>query len=113
MSRRARNGPMPRRRQFWPKQLVTRARLLHISTDFVFDGAASVPYSPDAPTNPINVYGKTKRAGELSILNVYPTGSVIVRTSWVYGSRGRNFALAILRLLKEKGMARVVSDQIG
>lgn len=60
----------------------SRARLLHISTDFVFDGAGSVPYSPEAPTNPLNVYGKTKRDGELSILRVYPAGSVIVRTSW-------------------------------
>lgn len=91
----------------------SHARLLHISTDFVFDGAGSVPYSPDAPTSPLNVYGKTKRDGELSILNVYPAGSVIVRTSWVYGSRGRNFVLTMLRLLRERGMARVVSDQIG
>lgn len=89
------------------------ARLLHISTDFVFDGAASRPYSADFPPNPLNTYGRTKRAGEVAILEAYPAGSIIVRTSWVYGSVGQNFALTMLRVLKEKRQARVVSDQIG
>jgi dTDP-4-dehydrorhamnose reductase len=91
----------------------TGARLIHISTDFVFDGTASVPYRPDAPTNPLSVYGATKRAGEQEVLNVLPHRSVILRTAWVYAAQGRNFVHTMLRVLKASGSARVVADQIG
>ena len=88
------------------------AAVLHFSTDYVFDGSANSPYAPDAPTNPINTYGRTKREGELAII---ATGvpSVIVRTSWVYALAGRNFVRAILAQLEQGKPLRVVSDQLG
>jgi dTDP-4-dehydrorhamnose reductase len=89
------------------------ARLLHISTDFVFDGQSCVPYRPDAPTNPLSVYGRTKRAGEEAVQGLLPERSVILRTAWVYAALGRNFMNTMLRLLREKGAVRVVSDQVG
>lgn len=89
------------------------ARLIHISTDFVFDGTASVPYRPDAVTNPLNVYGKTKRDGELVVLKNLPDRFVIVRTAWVYAATGSNFVRTMLRILSAKGSARVVADQVG
>ena len=89
------------------------ARLVHISTDFVFDGTSSVPYKPGDKTNPQNVYGLTKRAGEQAVLETYAAGSVIVRTAWVYAPLGSNFVLTMLRILRANGVARVVSDQIG
>lgn len=89
------------------------ARLIHISTDFVFDGAASVPYRPDAATNPLNVYGRTKRDGELAVLEELPERSVIMRTAWVYAATGANFVRTMLRVLGAKGSARVVADQVG
>lgn len=88
-------------------------RLIHISTDFVFDGAASVPYRPHAATNPLNVYGRTKRDGELAVLEELPDRSVIVRTAWVYAATGSNFVRTILRILSATGSARVVADQVG
>jgi dTDP-4-dehydrorhamnose reductase len=91
----------------------TGARLIHISTDFVFDGTASVPYRPDAPTNPLSVYGATKRDGEQEVLNVLPERSVILRTAWVYAAQGRNFVHTMLRVLKGSGSVRVVADQVG
>ncbi len=89
------------------------ARLIHLSTDFVFDGAASVPYRPEAATNPLNVYGRTKRDGELAVLEELPDRSVIVRTAWVYAATGSNFVRTMLRVLGAKGSARVVADQVG
>lgn len=89
------------------------ARLIHISTDFVFDGAASVPYRPDADTNPLNVYGRTKCDGELAVLEELPDRSVIVRTAWVYAATGSNFVRSMLRILGAKRSARVVADQVG
>jgi dTDP-4-dehydrorhamnose reductase len=89
------------------------ARLVHISTDFVFDGLASSPYRPEASTNPLNVYGRTKRAGEEAVLGILPERSVVLRTAWVYAAEGRNFVRTMLRLMAANGSVRVVSDQIG
>lgn len=91
----------------------TGSRLLHISTDFVFDGRGSRPYPPDAATNPQSVYGRTKRGGEEAILQVLPDSSVILRTAWVYAAEGNNFVRTMLRLLGSKGHVRVISDQVG
>lgn len=88
-------------------------RLLHISTDFVFDGAKNTPYTVDEKTNPINVYGASKLAGEQAIKAYCPVNSAIVRTSWVYSSHGNNFVKTMLRLMAEKERLSVVSDQIG
>jgi dTDP-4-dehydrorhamnose reductase len=89
------------------------ARLLHLSTDFVFDGASSVPYSADAATNPLNVYGATKRAGEASVAQALPERSVILRTAWVYAAHGHNFVRTMLRIMRASGSVRVVADQTG
>ena len=89
------------------------ARLIHISTDFVFDGTASTPYMPGAVTNPLGVYGNTKRDGELAVLHAAPESSVIVRTAWVYAAAGANFVRTMLRLMRTHGAVRVVADQVG
>lgn len=89
-----------------------RALLIHYSTDYVFDGAKSTPYLEDDVPNPLNVYGRTKLGGEQAVQAV--GGSyLILRTSWIYAARGRNFFLTIRRLLREKDELRVVADQIG
>ena len=89
------------------------ARLIHISTDFVFDGASSSPYSPDTPPNPLSVYGRTKRDGELAVLGAIPDASVIVRSAWLYSRTGGNFVKTMLRLMGQRDELSVVSDQIG
>jgi dTDP-4-dehydrorhamnose reductase len=89
------------------------ARLIHISTDFVFDGAASSPYRPDATTHPLSVYGETKRDGERAVLAALPERSIIVRSAWVYASTGANFLRTMLRVMRANGSARVVADQVG
>ncbi|MDN3389534.1 dTDP-4-dehydrorhamnose reductase [Pseudoalteromonas sp. APC 3691] len=88
-------------------------RLLHISTDFVFDGTKNTPYTVDDKTNPINVYGASKLAGEQAIKAHCPVNSAIVRTSWVYSSHGNNFVKTMLRLMAEKEQLSVVCDQVG
>jgi len=85
------------------------ARLVHISTDFVFDGTSGVPYAPDAPTNPVCAYGSSKLAGE----KLAGEGALIVRTAWVYAPTGGNFVRTMLRLMAERPEVRVVADQIG
>ena len=102
-----------------PRHLATAAahapgtRLIHLSTDFVFDGAASVPYRPEAATNPLSVYGTTKLAGERAVLEELPGRSVVLRTAWVYAAEGANFVRTMLRVMKANGTVRVVSDQVG
>lgn len=89
------------------------ARVIHVSTDFVFDGLASEPYAPDSPTNPLSVYGRTKRLGEQAVLAALPIRSVVLRTAWVYAEQGSNFVLTMLRLMKQRKSLGVVVDQIG
>jgi len=90
-----------------------RARLIHISTDFVFDGCASDPYRPDSLTNPIGVYGRTKREGEIAVLDEMPAGAVVLRTAWLYAEAGKNFVTTMLRLMAERGEVSVVTDEVG
>lgn len=87
-------------------------QLIHISTDYVFDGNSSKALTETASTNPINVYGLTKLAGEKSCLHQNPK-AIIVRTSWVYSSFGNNFVKTMSRLMQEKDSLNVVNDQIG
>ena len=87
-------------------------RLVHISTDFVFDGRAPRPYAPGANPSPLGIYGASKWRGEQAVL-ASGASHAVVRTSWVYGPGGRNFVLTMLRLMREQGAVRVVNDQIG
>ena len=86
--------------------------LIHISTDFVFDGEVKLPYTEEDTTNPISVYGKTKRDGELAIISNLPQ-HFIIRTSWLYSEFGNNFVKTMLRLSKEREELSVVDDQMG
>lgn len=86
--------------------------LIHYSTDYVFDGSKAGPYNEDDTPNPLGVYGKSKLAGEQAIRDVQGK-HLILRTSWVYSTHGRNFLLTMQRLLQEKPELRVVADQIG
>ena len=86
--------------------------LIHYSTDYVFDGLKAEPYNEDDRPNPLGVYGKSKLAGEQAIRDVQGK-YLILRTSWVYSTHGRNFLLTMQRLLQEKPELRVVADQIG
>jgi dTDP-4-dehydrorhamnose reductase len=87
------------------------ARLLHLSTDFVFDGESGRAYLPTDPANPLSVYGCSKLGGERHVV-MGGTG-VVLRTSWVYAARGKNFVLTMLRLMRERDQISVVCDQIG
>ena len=88
------------------------AKLIHISTDYVFDGTSSIALNEEEETNPINVYGASKRAGEIACLKENPD-SVIIRTSWVYSKIGNNFVKTMQRLMQERESINVVNDQIG
>ncbi|GGA63154.1 NAD(P)-dependent oxidoreductase [Flavobacterium palustre] len=87
-------------------------KLIHVSTDYVFDGNSAVALTEEAATNPINVYGVTKLAGEKACLAANPE-AVIIRTSWVYSSFGNNFVKTMSRLMEERDSLNVVNDQIG
>jgi len=87
-------------------------RLLHLSTDFVFDGKSNRAYLPGDQTNPLSAYGMSKLGGERHVLNGSGSG-IVLRTAWVYAAKGRNFVLTMLRLMREKEQVSVVCDQIG
>ena len=90
-----------------------QAKLIHISTDYVFDGESDKPYIETDETNPINVYGRTKLAGEKVIQEFMPIDAIIIRTSWVYSEFDNNFVKTMLKLGKERDELNIVSDQIG
>lgn len=89
------------------------ARLVTISTDYVFDGTATSPYEEDRPRDPLNAYGRTKAAGEELALERHPTGTFVVRTAWLYGAHGPNFARTMLQLAASRDTWSVVDDQVG
>lgn len=87
----------------------TGGKLVHVSTDYVFDGSASTPYAPDAARNPQSVYGRTKAEGEDKLR----AEDLLVRTAWVYEAGGANFVRTMIRLMKERGELGIVADQVG
>ena len=88
-------------------------KLIHVSTDYVFDGTNCKPYVESDPVNPQSVYGQTKLDGEEAMLDINPKNSIIIRTSWVYSSFGNNFVKTMLRLGKERDELGVIYDQVG
>lgn len=104
---------------FGPEHLARAAailpscRLLHLSTDYVFDGSMARPYRPTDETRPLSEYGRTKLDGERAVLAQLPSRAIVLRTAWVYAAQGHNFLLTMLRIMRERGVARVVADQVG
>ena len=91
---------------------IHQMRLIHISTDYVFDGKATSPYTEEASCNPISVYGQTKRGGELEILQS-DIDALIIRTTWLYSAYGYNFVKTMLKLAASNAQLNIVSDQVG
>jgi len=89
------------------------ARMVQVSTDFVFDGSKGRPYLPDDATAPLGVYGRSKREGEEVVQDVLGDAALILRTAWVYYAGGNNFVRTMLRVLRERPEVRVVADQVG
>ena len=89
------------------------AKLVQVSTDYVFDGAATTPYAESTPTAPVSAYGRSKAEGERLVLAAHPDGSYIVRTAWLYGENGGNFARTMLSLAASRPTVSVVDDQLG
>jgi dTDP-4-dehydrorhamnose reductase len=92
---------------------INGQRLIHVSTDYVFDGLSHTPYPEDHPRNPVSVYGKSKAAGEEAVLEENPGSTIIVRTAWLYGAAGANFVTTMLRLASQHDTVSVVTDQMG
>jgi dTDP-4-dehydrorhamnose reductase len=88
------------------------ARVIHISTDYVFDGQRGIPYEPDSEPNPLSVYGATKLAGEQAVLDVTQGDALIVRTAWLYASHGANFLLTMVRKMMDGSTIRVIDDHV-
>jgi dTDP-4-dehydrorhamnose reductase len=88
------------------------ARLIHLSTDYVFDGGANTPYAPDAECRPLGVYGESKRQGEIAVSDALDD-ALILRTAWLYSRHGANFVRTMLRLMAQKAHLPVVADQVG
>lgn len=91
----------------------THKKLVHISTDFIFDGNSSTPIKPESPANPQSVYGQTKLAGEKAIKQILQQDWLIIRTAWLYASHGNNFVKTMLKLMNNRECLSVVDDQIG
>jgi dTDP-4-dehydrorhamnose reductase len=89
------------------------ARLIHLSTDYVFDGAQGHPYLPEDPPRPLGVYGRTKLLGEREVTRLSGGDALILRTAWLYSRQGRNFVLTMLRHMQERDEIGVVCDQVG
>lgn len=89
------------------------ARLVHVSTDYVFDGNGTSPYREDEPTDPIGAYGRTKAAGEAAVRRIAPDSSMVIRAAWLYGAGGPNFAKTMIRLAGSHETVSVVTDQVG
>jgi dTDP-4-dehydrorhamnose reductase len=101
-----------------PENLAIAARetgavLVHVSTDYVFDGTATSPYAENEPLAPLGAYGRSKAEGERRVLAAHPAGSYIVRTAWLYGEHGPNFARTMLTLAEARPTVSVVDDQLG
>jgi dTDP-4-dehydrorhamnose reductase len=92
---------------------ATQARLLHVSTDFVFDGEKRVPYSTEDEPHPLSVYGASKLEGERRVMDILGANACIMRTSWLHSGRGANFVTKILDRMRSGGPVRVVTDEIG
>lgn len=89
------------------------AKLIHVSTDFVFGKSNGQPFQPSAVAEPVSIYGKTKLGGEVVLQRLLPKRSLVIRTSWLYSSHGNNFVKTMLRLMAEREELGVVADQIG
>lgn len=89
------------------------ARMVQMSTDYVFDGSSAPPYAEDAPRSPVNAYGRTKAAAEETVLETLPDCGVVLRTAWLYGAHGPNFVRTILGLAADHETLDVVNDQVG
>ncbi|MFM9442019.1 dTDP-4-dehydrorhamnose reductase [Streptomyces acidiscabies] len=94
-------------------EACTSAKLIHISTDYVFPGDATEPYRHDSPTAPLNAYGRGKLVGEDAVKMLLPDSGYVVRTAWLYGAHGRNFVSTMLKLAESRDTVEVVDDQRG
>ena len=105
------NAIAPRLMAQWAAEHA--AKLIHISTDFVFDGTGESPYKPEDKATPACIYGKSKLKGEFEVMELAPKAAMIIRTAWVYSEYGNNFVTTMLRLMREHDSLSVVDDQRG